>query len=73
MQLNVTSCELHIYPNYDDRIVMTLDIPDSVYPFEKRATCEIRAPNLEGEAYVKENFPDLEYTIVEHDLDTEDF
>lgn len=66
--VKVTDIQLHCFldTNHDDKIVLTLDIPDSVWPFEARATAEISVPHAEGAGYVSENFPDTTALTVYH-------
>lgn len=66
--VKVTDIQLHCFldTNHDDKIILTLDIPDSVWPFEARATAEIYVPHSEGVGYVSENFPDIQFETVYH-------
>jgi len=65
MYLKITSGKVLVQSSGPDVIMLETELSEGMHPYIGNAIAEIKVAHNQGEKYIKENMPELVYSVVD--------
>ena len=65
MKIKILSIQVLTSSTRTDSLLLTLDVPNGVYPYTGLACAEIKVGSRMGEEYAKRHFPEIGITVTD--------